>query len=259
MTLQPLRSPDFAALENIRHGFFTREGGVSEGVYASLNNGWKSGDDVTRVEENRRRVATTLGVEPAKLLSCYQIHSPMVVAVEKPWAPAERPEADAMVTAQPGIALGILTADCVPVLLADSGAGVIGAAHAGWRGAVAGVIENTVEAMGALGARPGRIVGAIGPCIWQNSYEVGPEFPAPFMALGEENEKFFRPAFRSGHYMFDLPGFCIARLRALGVVIVSTSPADTHKEPERFFSYRRTTQQGGGKTGSLISAICLVQ
>jgi polyphenol oxidase len=258
MTLPMLHASDLQAVDCIRHGFFTREGGVSEGIYATLNSGWKSGDDIEKVGENRRRIATQLGVAANNLITCYQIHSAMVISVTEPWRPNDRPEADAMVTDRPGLALGILTADCVPLLLVDPKARVIGAAHAGWRGAVSGVIDNTVDAMRKLGAKPGNITAALGPCIWQNNYEVGAEFPAPFLALDPTSERFFRPAFRSGHYMFDLPGWCIQRLRGLGVVAISAPPADTYREPEKFYSFRHAAHHGTGKTGSLMSAVCLV-
>ena len=254
--LKPLQSSDLQNLAGIRHGFFTREGGVSEGIFATLDCGFTE-RNMDHVIENRRRVAAYLDAKPDHLLSCYQIHSPDVQTVTKIWPIDKRPEADAMVTKEKGIALGILTADCAPVLFADAKAGVIGAAHAGWRGALTGVIENTVTAMEKLGAVRKNIFAAIGPCIWQDSYEVGPEFPAPFLAESDEHKKFFRPAFRSDHYMFNLPGYVEAKLRALGLGAVDPSPADTLPDETRFFSYRRACLKGEKRAGSLISAIIL--
>jgi YfiH family protein len=237
-------------LPGIRHGFFTSawgDCGYAKGEAAGNEN----------IPEGRRRVAENFGLAPESLLSCFQIHSPDVVTVTKPWSVADRPKADAMVTREKGLALGILTADCVPILFADKSVGVIGAAHAGWRGAISGVIENTIKAMEALGATRSSTTAALGPCIAQKSYEVGPEFPAPFLAEDAQNEKFFRPAFRSGHTMFDLPGYVVAKLKRLGLVSVSPAPADTCAEPEHFFSYRRSTLQGVEREGSLISVIVL--
>jgi YfiH family protein len=240
-----LAADNLRDLSGIRHGFFTRAWGDCGLI------------DATGVTDNRRKVAAHLDVRPDNLLSCYQIHSPDVITVTEPWAVPDRPKADAMVTSVPGIALGILTADCVPLLFADTRAGVIGAAHAGWRGAVSGVIENTVAAMEKLGTMRSRIHAAIGPCIWQNSYEVGPEFPAPFLAENPEHKKFFRPAFKSDRYMFNLPGYAEAKLRALGLASVEASPADTCADEARFFSHRFSTLRGEKRAGSLISVIVL--
>ena len=250
------QSSNFPAT-TIRHGFFTRQGGVSTGIYVSLNCGLSSADDPAAVQENRRRVAESIGLSAERLLSCYQIHSPDVVTVTECWRPEDRPRADAMVTREKNIGLGILTADCVPVLFADEQAGVIGAAHAGWHGAVTGVLENTVIAMEALGAQRPNIAAALGPCIWQNSYEVGPEFPAPFLAENPDHAKFFRPAFKSDRYMFDLPGYVTAKLHELGLVAVAPSIADTLPDEATWFSYRRNTLDGGSKVGSLTSVIVL--
>lgn len=233
-------------LTGLRHGFFTSAWG---------NCGLANGFNQAELQENRRRVAEHVLAAPDALLSCYQIHSPDVVTVTEAWTVEQRPKADAMVTNVAGIALGILTADCVPLLFADAKAGVIGAAHAGWRGAISGVIENTLTAMENLGARRKAIEVAIGPCIWQNSYEVGPEFPAPFLAEDPGNERFFRPAFRSGHTMFNLPGYVEAKLQRLGVASVELSPADTAADENRFFSYRRSTLRNEQRGGSLISVI----
>lgn len=244
---------------DIRHAFFTRAGGVSDGIFASLNCGFGSSDDAAAVTENRRRVAAMLGVEPNGLLTCYQIHSPEVVTVDRPWPRKDHPRADAMVTRQPGLALGILTADCAPVLFTDPAARVIGAAHAGWRGAVGGVLEATVAAMTALGASPARISAGIGPCIAQRSYEVGPEFPAPFMAEDVENAEFFIPAPRAGHFLFDLVGYVTLRLKRLGLARVDYAGGDTAADADRFFSYRRSCHQKEPDYGREISAICLAE
>jgi YfiH family protein len=245
------------ALPKLRHGFLTREGGVSEGVYASLNCGYGSNDETARVAENRKRAAAQLGLPAEALVTVYQTHSTRVADVATPHAPNEAPEVDAMVTDRPGIALGILTADCAPVLFVDIDAGVIGAAHAGWRGAVSGIVEETIEAMERKGARRARILAAIGPCIGRDSYEVGAEFPAPIIAQDPGHARFFRPAAREGHFMFDLPSYVEARTRAAGVADVERSRADTCADPERFFSYRRTTQQGLRDYGRLVSLIAL--
>jgi len=191
------------------------------------------------------------------LATNFQIHSPDVVVVDKVWPRDQRPRADAMVTRMPGVALGILTADCGPILFADDAAGVIGAAHAGWRGAVSGVAEATVAAMTKLGADAGRIRAAIGPCIAQASYEVGPEFPASFLAQDKSNERFFRPSRRAGHFMFDLPGYLEARLKAIGIAQIGVVARDTCAESDSFFSYRRTTLSGGKDYGRGLSAIAL--
>ena len=242
----------------VEHGFFTRQGGVSEGIFASLNCGFGSADDDARVAENRRRAVAALGLAPERLVTCYQSHSAAAVTVEQPWRLEDRPRADAMVTRRPGIALGVLSADCAPVLFADAAAGVVGAAHAGWRGALGGVLDATVAAMTELGAGPARIVAAVGPCIGWASYEVGPEFPAPFLAEDAANAAFFIPAERAGHHRFDLPGYVARRLARLGLGEVGRSGGDTAAEPDRFFSYRRSRLLGEGDYGRALSAICLV-
>jgi YfiH family protein len=252
--IERLQADLLAGCPGIVHGFFTREGGVSEGDFASLNCGGVE-DDSAHVAENRRRVASALGVNA--LLSCSQVHSPRVVTVVQPWNYAARPEADAMVTCQRGIALGILTADCVPILFADPAAGVIGAAHAGWKGAVGGVIEATLGTMQTLGAARTRIVAALGPCIWQESYEVGPAFPAPFLAENGANAAFFKPSSRAGHFLFDLPGYVRAKVLGQEIAACAPSPADTCADAARFFSYRRMTLGGAKNYGRLISTIAL--
>jgi len=247
-----------SGLPGIRHGFFTRDGGVSDGLYRSLNCGFGSGDTAERVAENRAQAMATLDLPPAALVGVHQIHSAEAVTVETPWPPAANPRADALVTARHGVALGILTADCVPVLFADAEARVIGAAHAGWKGALGGVIEATVAAMVRLGARPGTIHAAIGPAIGGTSYEVGPEFPDRFLAQDAANARFFRPAARHGHFLCDLPAYVEDRLRRLGCGAIENSGLDTLTDEARFFSYRRTTLRGEPDYGRGLSAIALV-
>jgi len=241
----------------IRHGFFTRRGGVSEGPYASLNCGLGSADDSERVRANRARAMARLGKDEAALATGYQVHSARVAVVERPWPAEDRPEVDGLVTRTPGVALGILTADCAPVLLADAGAGVIGAAHAGWRGTWSGVIAATVAAMTDLGASKSHIVAAVGPCIHQDSYEVGPEFLEQVTEGEPEAVRFFRPSRREGHARFDLPGYVASRLDALSLAGFEGSPADTCACEDQFFSYRRVTLNGGGDYGRMLSAIVL--
>ena len=249
---------DLLALPGVRHGFFTRSGGVSGGLFASLNCGFGSGDDVERVAENRARAAAELTVAPERVVTCYQIHSAEVVEVKTPWPREAAPRADGMVTTAPGIALGVLAADCAPVLLADAKAGVIGACHAGWRGALAGVVERTVEAMQGRGARLERIAAVVGPSIGKLSYEVGPEFPAPFLAADPADADLFKPAARADHRLFDLPGYILRRLHRLGVGSAAATGGDTAAEERRFFSYRRACLRGERDYGRLISAIALV-
>jgi polyphenol oxidase len=241
----------------VRHGFFTRRGGVSEGAYASLNCGLGSRDYPDRVGTNRARAMDRFGVPGESLATAYQVHSDRVAVVEKPWAADERPQVDGLVTRTKGVALGILTADCVPVLFADAAAGVIGAAHAGWRGARAGILEATVAAMVDLGARAQSTVAVVGPCIRQESYEVGPEFHAGFTADDPGTDRLFRPSSREGHFMFDLPGYVVRRLSDLSIKTFEELPYDTCADEERFFSYRRTTLNGGGDYGRGLSAIVL--
>ena len=249
MSSEIFLAANLSALSGTRHAFFTRAWG--NGGFS----GQRNGDDVWAT---RRLMAEQLAVEPQNLLSCYQVHSPDVVVVEAIWEGETRPRADALVTNKTGIALGILTADCVPILFADSAAGVIGAAHAGWRGAVSGVVENTLEAMERLGARRKGIHAALGPCIWQKSYEVSVEFAAPFLAENPMHECLFRPAFKSDHYHFDLPAYVVAKLRDLGVASVESSPADTCAEPDLFFSHRYSTLKGEPRQGNLMSAIARI-
>jgi YfiH family protein len=254
-----LQADALSRLNGIRHGFFTRSGGVSQGVYATLNGGVGSKDAPENVGENRSRMAAALGVAPERFLTAYQIHSPDVVTVTAPWQPDARPRADAMVTKQRGIALGISTADCGPVLFADAQAQVIGAAHAGWRGALSGVVEATIAAMEKLGAARERIVVALGPMIRQPNYEVGPEFVTRFTQADEANGAFFRPSERADHAMFDLAGFIASRLKRAGIASVEDLGLCTYAEPERFFSYRRMTKLGETDYGRHINAIALTE
>ncbi|HJM48496.1 MAG TPA: peptidoglycan editing factor PgeF [Alphaproteobacteria bacterium] len=243
-------------LEGLRHGFFSRDGGVSRPPYDSLNCGLGSADAAEAVSENRQRAMARLGLAAEQLTTVYQVHGTDVVTVEAPWAAAASPQADALVTRQPGIALGVLTADCAPVLLADAEAGVVAAAHAGWRGALAGIVSATIERMGELGARPAATRAAVGPCIGQDSYQVGPEFPAAFVAADAANERFF-VAGAGEKFHFDLEGFVVAELAAAGVGHVEALALDTCADGERFFSYRRSRQQSEEDYGRLLSAIAL--
>jgi YfiH family protein len=251
-----IQAPALASHSGIRHAFFTRQGGVSDGIYASLNGGIGSSDEPAKVQENRHRMAEALAVKHDALISVYQVHSPDAVIVEGPWR-GDRPKADAMVTATPGLALGITTADCGPVLFADPAARVIGAAHAGWRGAVTGVLESTVAAMERLGARRENIVAVLGPTISQKAYEVGPDFIRRFTDEAPGYERFFTAAERPDHAMFDLPGFIGARLEAAGIGAFTDLGLCTYSDEERFFSYRRTTHRKEPDYGRLISAIAL--
>ena len=238
-----------------QHGFFGRVGGVSSGVVASLNCGLGSDDDPASVAENRRRVADAVA-PGAPLVGLWQVHGRAVATVTEPWPDDERPQADALVTDRPGVALAILTADCAPVLFEDRVAGVIGAAHAGWKGALAGVTDATLDAMAALGADRARVVAAIGPCIAQASYEVDDAFRACFAAADPANDQFFRDA-RPGHPHFDLDGYVVARLAAAGVARVEALGLDTLADEARWFSYRRATLTGEADYGRQASVIAL--
>ena len=241
-------------LAPLRHGFFTRKGGASSGVFHGLNCGPGSSDQTQAVEINRARVAQAMEVTPDRLISLHQVHSADVVQVDGPLA--DKPRADAMVTATPGVALAVLTADCQPVLLADRAAGVVAAVHAGWRGAQAGILEATVAAMEGLGARPERIVAAIGPTISQGAYEVGPEFLESFLAESPDNARFFAQG-AGDRLLFDLPAYGLARLRAAGVGQAEWTRHCTFSDPSLFYSYRRATREGAADYGRLISAIRL--
>lgn len=250
-------SPELARIGGISHAFFGREGGVSEGIYASLNCGIGSQDEPARVQENRRRAAAQLGVEGKSLSSLYQVHGTEVLTLTAPLPLENRPKADGAVTNVPGLAIGILTADCAPVLFADQRRKVVGACHAGWRGALGGITDQTVRAMEAIGANRADIVAAIGPTIGQSSYEVGTEFLAAFIAADAGNSQFFAPGKRPEKHQFDLPGYLHARLTALGLAVVEDLAADTAPEASPFFSFRRTTLGGGGDYGRQISAIAI--
>jgi YfiH family protein len=252
-----LQAPALSALSGIRHAFFTRDGGVSEGLYGTLNGGTGSNDAPAKVVENRSRMAAALGVAPDCFLTAYQIHSPDVVTIDRPWAPQERPRADAIVTATRGLGIGVTTADCGPVLFADRDAGVVGAAHAGWRGAFTGVLEATVAAMEACGASRACIVAVLGPTIRQPNYEVGPEFVARFEAADPANLRFFAPSLRAGHAMFDLPGFIVARLGEAGIDRIEDVGCCTYADPARFFSYRRSTHVREPDYGRHVNAIAI--
>ena len=252
LTLGPLNEAD-----RIRHGFFSRGGGVSAGAYDSLNCGYGSGDAADKVTRNRARAMAMLELEGGRLVTAYQCHSADVAEVDAPWAPEDAPRVDGLVTRRPRLALGILTADCAPVLMADIDGRAIGAAHAGWRGALAGVLEATIEAMIGLGAERESIVAGVGPAIAQRSYEVGPEFPAPFLEQFEDDRDFFYPSRRAGHFMFDLKGYVARRLGRAGVGQVQVLPCDTCAEENRFFSYRRACLRGESDYGRGLSAIYL--
>jgi len=252
-----LQATSLSRFDRLRHGFFTRAGGVSQGVYASLNGGTGSNDAPEQVAENRARMAAALGVAPERLLTAYQVHSPDVVVAEAPWRRDNRPRADAIVTRTPQLAVGVSTADCGPLLFADAEAGVVGAAHAGWRGALSGVIDATVAAMEELGARRAHIVAALGPTIRQPNYEVGPEFVERFLAADPANARFFAPAARAGHAMFDLSGYIAQRVERAGIGDFEDLGLCTYAEPERFFSYRRTTRLGEPDYGRHVNAIAL--
>jgi hypothetical protein len=254
-----LQAPSLSKLAGIRHAFFTRSGGVSDGIYASLNGGVGSNDAPDNVAQNRARMAEALGVAPDRFLTPYQIHSPDVIVAEEPWTHEARPRADAVVTRTPKLAIGISTADCGPLLFADDLAGVIGAAHAGWRGAFTGVIEATIAAMETLGSDRSRISVALGPTIRQPNYEVGPEFVERFLAADVDNARFFSPSQRDGHAMFDLTGYIADRVARAGVACFEDLGLCTYAEPERFFSYRRTTQCGEPDYGRHINAIALAE
>lgn len=241
------------------HAFFTRRGGVSGGLFASLNCGFGSGDDINHVERNRAIAASQLDLPPERLVTCHQVHGTHVITVERPWHREANPRADGMVSKARGIALGVLAADCAPVLFADPEAGVIGAAHGGWRGALAGIMEATVSAMTALGARAERIRAGIGPCIGQPSYEVGAEFEAAYAAADSENRRFFAPGARAGHFLFDLPGYIAQRLDNLGLAAVEYSGHDTAAEEALFFSYRRACLRGEKDYGRGLAAIALAE
>lgn len=254
---EPVRSPllEKAEAQGIRHGYFTRVGGVSSGIYHGLNIGTGSSDDQSLVRENRRRVAEWMRVPADHLLTAHQIHSPDVVVAREPFS-GERPKADAIVTDRPGIAVGASTADCGPVLFADTQARVIGAAHAGWKGAFTGVLENTIAAMEALGARREDIIAVLGPAIGPENYEVGPEFIARFVEAHADNARYFAPSANPGHALFDLNRYTVDRLTKAGVMAAGLGRC-TYAEEDLFYSYRRTTHRKEPDYGRQVSAIVL--
>ena len=252
-----IEASEIKRLAGVRHGFFTRRGGTSGGLYDSLNCGLGSGDRPECVAANRERAMAGLGRGGADLATAYQVHSAVAVAVDKPWGPGRQPKVDGLATRTPGVVLGILTADCAPILLADAEGGVIGAAHAGWKGALGGVIEATVACMEGLGARRGRIQAAVGPCIHQASYEVGAEFRQAFLEGDPANAAFFVAAQRVGHFQFDLPGYVGRRLAGLGLASIDVLDFDTCADPDNFFSFRRATKRGETDYGRGLSAIAL--
>jgi polyphenol oxidase len=250
-----IQSKKLAALKNIRHAFFTREGGVSDGIYASMNGGIGSNDDTVKVQENRRRMAGVLDAD--HLVTCYQIHSADVVIATKAWGRENAARADGIVTKTKRLAVGASSADCGPLLFADADAGIVAAAHAGWKGALGGIAEATVAKMEELGAQRKNIVAALGPLIRQQSYEVGAEFVERFLVQDPAHAKFFIPAERTGHSMFDLPGLIVSRLTAAGIGGVDDLGLDTYSDEARFFSYRRSVHRKEPDYGRLIAAISL--
>ncbi len=245
-----------SGIPGLRHAFFTREGGASNGVYESLNGGLGSNDDPAIVAENRRRMAEQMGVAADRLINAHQVHSPDAVVATGPWETSARPKADALVTATRNLAIGVTTADCGPILFVDPQARVIGAAHAGWKGALTGILESTVAAMEGLGAERSRILAAIGPLIRQESYEVGSEFVERFLDADADNAMFFIPSRRERHAMFDLAGFIRLRLENAGILMIDDLGIDTYGD-ERCFSYRRSVHRKEPDYGRHIHAIAL--
>lgn len=251
-----LTASSLAEIPGLHHGFFTRSGGHSSGLYDSLNCGLGSGDDRKVVLKNRATCAEALGASPNHMVTVHQEHTAKAVTAIEPWTPEDAPVADGMATDQPGLALGVLAADCVPVLFADADAHVVGAAHAGWKGAFTGVLETTIERMVELGARRPSIVAAIGPCIGAKSYEVGPEFIETFISANPDNAAFFAASAREGHSYFDIGSYVQTRLSVAGVLSVERIIADTYVEPDRFFSYRRSCHREEPDYGRQLSGIC---
>ncbi len=254
MNLPVIQSPALAAA-GVKHAFFTRNGGVSSGVYATLNGGVGSNDRREHVAENKKRMAETLGVVAERFLVPFQIHSPDCLVVDAPWT--DRPRCDGLATATPALALGVTGADCGMILFADPKAAVVGACHAGWKGALSGVIEATLTSMEQLGARRANTIVALGPTIGQASYEVGPEFFAQFVAQSGDHARFFAPSIKAEHRMFDLPGFIGMRVERAGVGTFENLGLDTYADETRFYSYRRTTHRKEPDYGRLVSAIAL--
>ncbi len=252
----PFLQAESLALPGVRHAFFTREGGVSTGIYSSLNGGVGSQDERALVLENRRLMTTALGLAPERLATPYQVHGTEAVAVTEVWAPGDGPKADAVVTNVPGVALGVSHADCGPILLADAESGVIAAAHSGWRGALAGIADSAIAAMEKLGARREHIVAALGPTISQANYEVGPEVREAFVSASPADDALFAPSPRAGRFLFDLPGAIVSRLKAAGVR-ASALGLCTYADEQRFFSYRRCTHRSEPDYGRMLSVIVL--
>lgn len=251
-----IEATELTSIGGIRHGYFTRRGGYSSGLFCSLNCGYGSGDDRATVGRNRAAAAAMLGLETDHLLTVYQVHSDRVVTVAGTWKPEEAAEADAMVTDMPGVGLGVLTADCAPVLFASRDGRCIGAAHAGWKGALAGVTDTTIGAMERLGARRSDITALIGPTISGRAYEVGPELRARFLVAETDNERWFSPSSRKGHFMFDLPGYIVARLTRAGIAAARDLGHCTYCDAS-YFSFRRATHRGEKEYGRLLSAIAI--
>ena len=252
-----LTSTLLSSVPGIRHAFFTRAGGVSEGIYAGLNGGLGSSDAPEHVRENRRRMAETMGVAPSHFLSLHQVHSPDALVVTEPWSSTSRPKADAMVTDIPGLSLGVTAADCAPVLMVDPRAAVIGATHAGWKGALTGVVESTIEAMERIGGHREDIIAALGPMIRQRNYEVGMEFVERFEQADPDNARFFVSASRAGHAMFDLGGYLHARLSRAGVLMIEDLDLCTYADEDSFYSYRRSVHRKEPDYGRHVHAIVL--
>ncbi len=252
-----IEAPELKSASSLRHGFFTRAGGHSAGLFATLNCGFGSGDDKPTVARNRDAAGHRLGVPGSHMLTVWQWHSPDVIVAEATWDPLAPPKGDAIVTTRPGLAIAVLTADCAPILFADEEAGVIGAAHAGWKGAIAGVSDATIATMEQKGARRDRITAVIGPTISQPAYEVGPEFPAAFIAQDARNADFFTPSARARHNMFDLPGYLKRRMTMQGLGRVVDLGLCTYSDEARFYSFRRATHRSEKDYGRQISAIVL--
>lgn len=250
-----IEASGLSSLSNVSHGFFTREGGVSDGIYGSLNTGYGSNDDTDKVAENRRRISEKLGIDSERLLTIHQWHSADAVVADEPWDVLQPPEGDGIVTNKPGIAVAVLTADCTPVLFSSSDGKTVGAAHAGWKGAFAGVLAATVARMKQLGATD--IHAAIGPTISQLNYEVGPEYRAQFVDRDAASDRFFMPSAKPAHFMFDLPGFVRSHLDGLGLASIEDTALCTYADEQRFFSYRRTVHRGEKDYGRQLSAICI--
>jgi hypothetical protein len=253
----PIQADCLKQMPGLAHGFFTREGGSSQGLYASLNCGVGSRDERARVLENRSRVAGALGTSGDRLITCYQTHSTQAVAASAPWTIETMPKADAVATATPGLAVGVLAADCAPVLFADPEARVVAAAHAGWKGALAGILEATIAGMEQLGAKRRRIYACIGPCIGPAAYEVGPEFEATFLDQALDNSRFFVRAAGAERPRFDLPAYVLSRLESAGLATVESATRCTYLNEAQFFSFRRTTHRREADYGRQISAIVL--